>query len=579
MMRGERGTAIAVRDADGEIQIETYRTVPVSEKSVWYRIPVIRGVFNFVSMLYVGTKTLLRSSEVYGAEIEPSKFEKKLSSKFNVDVMKIAITFSVILGVALAVGLFVFLPQVIATLIFRIPVLSTANGVFFCLIEGVLRLLIFVGYIVACAFIPDVKRVFMYHGAEHKTINAFEHGEELVPEKIKKYSRIHSRCGTTFLFLVMVIGILVLALAGWLTKDVFGWPDNFGIKLAVRLVLLPLVAGVSYEILKLLARSDNVLVRAIRWPGLQLQRITTKEPDDSMLEVAAAAFGAAYEMELDETVPERKFDIKKSMEAVRKEVREILPEGSFDDSDIDWIFAEATGKSRAEAKTLKLIGGEEEKKALAFAEERKTGRPLQYVFGYTEFYGRRIFVGEGVLVPRPETELLAERAVKISAGKKVLDLCCGSGAVGIAVKAETDAEVWASDVSEEALAYARRNADENGTEIRFVKSDLFSDLDGTFDVIVSNPPYIPTDDIGKTDTEVRDHEPRLALDGGPDGLDFYRRIIPEALSRLNPGGVLLLEAGIGEAEAVRELLEGAGFKEMEIIKDLSGTDRIISAAV
>lgn len=577
MMRGVRSTATAVRDAEGNIEIESSRVKPTSEKSIWYKIPIIRGILNFVTMLVVGTKTLLRSSEVYGAELEPSKFDKWLSKKLKIDLMQIVIWFSVILGVALAVGLFVFLPQVITSLIFKIPALQSAHTVVFSIIEGAIRLLIFVGYVASCSFIPDVRRVFMYHGAEHKTINAFEHDEELTVENVKKYSRIHKRCGTTFLVLVMIISIIVLALASWLTVDIFGWTNNFGVKFAVRIVLLPLIAGVSYEVLKLLALSDNIIVRILRWPGLQLQRITTKEPDGKMMEVAIAAFKTVYDMDADENIPERKFNIRKSYADARKKVLEILPESEFDESDVDWIFCEATGKSRAEIKTLKLIDENELNKALKYAEERKTGRPLQYIFGHTDFYGCKIYVGEGVLIPRPETELLAEQVIKTADGKSVLDLCTGSGAIAVAVKTKSSATVTASDISDEAIKYCNKNAAENKADICIVKSDLFDNLTAKFDIIVTNPPYIPTADVEQLDKTVKDYEPLSALDGGADGLDFYRRIISAAPAHLSKDGALIMEIGIGEADGVKALLAAADFLNIEVVKDLEGIDRIIAA--
>lgn len=412
MMRGKCSMATAVRNSDGDIVVESKRLIPVEKKNVCYRIPVLRGIINFATMLYTGTQTLLRSSEVYGEEIEPSKFDKWLSEKLHIDIMKVVIWFSVLLGVACAVGLFVFLPQFLTELLFKVPALNALSGsvrdVVFSVIEGLIRLVIFVAYVAICSCVPDVKRVFMYHGAEHKTINAFEHDEELTVENVQKYSTIHKRCGTTFMVLVMVVSIIVLAFAGWLTVDVFGWPNNAGIKFAVRIVMIPLVAGISYEILKLLALSDNIVVRIIRWPGLQLQRLTTRQPDDDMVEVAIVAFKTVYEMDADETIPERTFDIGKPYKDAREQVEKILPADKFDKSDVDWIFTEVTGKNRSELPLLKTIKTSQLERALAYAKERATGKPLQYVFGRVDFYDAKLLVNENVLIPRPETELLAE---------------------------------------------------------------------------------------------------------------------------------------------------------------------------
>lgn len=579
MMRGKKSMATAVRNSDGNIVVESKRLVPVEEKNVCYRIPVVRGIVNFATMLYTGTQTLLRSSEVYGEEIEPSKFDKWLSEKLHIDIMKVVIWFSVLLGVAVAVGLFVFLPQFLTELFFKIPALDALSGsvrdVVFSVIEGLIRLTIFVAYVAICSCVPDVKRVFMYHGAEHKTINAFEHDEELTVENVQKYSTIHNRCGTTFMVLVMVVSIIVLAFAGWLTVDVFGWPNNAGIKFAVRILMIPLVAGISYEILKLLARSDNIVVRIIRWPGLQLQRLTTRRPDDDMVEVAIAAFKTVYDMDADDSIPEQTFDIGKSYNDAREQVEKILPADSFDKSDVDWIFVEATGKSRSELPLLKTIKSSQLDKAVTYAKERATGKPLQYVFGHTDFYDAKLIVNENVLIPRPETELLAEAVVKIAKDKSVLDLCTGSGAIAISVKKhEPTATVVASDISEKALIVAKANAVANVVDVKFVESDLFEKIDGKFDIIVSNPPYIKTDDLKNLDKEVREYEPITALDGGADGLDFYRRIVDSASEHLNDGGVLLFELGIDEAQGVKDYADGK-LDFSEFIKDYDGIDRIV----
>ena len=577
MMRGKKSMATAVRDGDGDILVESKRITPLSQKNVFFKIPVIRGVLNFVAMLVSGTGTLLRSSEVFGEVLEPSKFDKWISAKLKIDITKLIIWFSVILGVGLAVGLFIFLPQVLTVLLFKIPAVAALPTVVFSVIEGVIRLLIFILYVLLCSLVPDVKRVFMYHGAEHKTINAFEHDEELTVENVQKYSTVHNRCGTTFMVLVMIVSIVILAFAGWLTTDVFGWPDNFGVKLAVRLVMLPLIAGISYEILKLLALSDNVVVRFIRWPGLLLQKLTTKQPDDDMVEVAIAAFNTVYAMDNDESVPEITFDIKKPFAEARSALEEILPPSEFDKSDVDWILCEVTGKGRAALAALSAVPQSAVDKAVRLAEERKTGRPLQYVLGYADFYGYKIKVDENVLIPRPETELLAEQTIKLAEGKKVLDLCTGSGAVAIATALKAKCKVYASDISSAALDKARVNAKLNGADIIFIESDLFENIEGGYDVIVSNPPYIKTSDMLTLDENVR-REPALALDGGEDGLDFYRRIAEAAPLYLNGGGTLLLEVGFGQADEVKALLE-RGFKEIDIIPDLGGVDRIIAARI
>lgn len=578
-MRGEKSMATAVRGVDGKITIESSRIKSLREKSFWYKVPVVRGVLNFISMLSLGIKTLMRSSEVFTeGEVEPSKFEKWISEKLKIDIMQIVMVFAVVLGLGLAIGLFFILPQFLVSLFFKIPNIPQPSNVLKDVIEGVLRLLIFVLYVVFCAKVPDVKRVFMYHGAEHKTINCFEHEEELTVENVKAHSKIHNRCGTTFMVLVMVISIIVFSLSSWVFFEKLGWVNNVWTRVGVRLLLLPLVAGVSYEILKLLALSDNIIVRIIRWPGLQLQRLTTKEPDDKMIEVAIAAFNTVYDMDRDESIPEKTFEIKLPLDQAKAELSKILPQPEFEACEVEWILCDVLGIGRDKLETTAFLSRQDLDKCVKIAKERATHIPLQYVLGYTNFYGYNILVKNGVLIPRPETELLCEQVVKRATGKRILDLCTGSGAIAIATKLSAVCDVQASDLSDAALEIARYNAEVLSADVKFVQSDLFENIEGKFDIIVSNPPYIPTAEISALETEVKDYEPIIALDGGTDGLDFYRRIAQAAKNFLNENGTLILEIGIGQAEDVQTLLKN-NFTSVEILNDYADIPRIVIANI
>lgn len=202
--------------------------------------------------------------------------------------------------------------------------------------------------------------------------------------------------------------------------------------------------------------------------------------------------------------------------------------------------------------------------------------PLEYLIHETEFMGLPFFVNEHVLIPRQDTECLVEEVLQVSNGKDVLDLCCGSGCIGVSLAVLGQCQsVTMTDISREALRVARRNAVKNHAAVDTVQSDLFSGLKGKFDIIVSNPPYIPTDEIDELMPEVRDYEPRLALDGAGDGLFFYRSIIKESRYFLEKGGVLCFEIGCSQAESVVALMEQAGFTGVTVKKDLAGLDRIV----
>ena len=582
MMKGSRSVATAVRSATGEITVENKYTKSAKERNWFLRLPFIRGVVNLITQLFQGTGIMMRSAEVYGDFAEPTKFDKWVSDKFKINPMNIVMAFSVILGIAVAVGLFVFLPNFLAGLICdHIPVIDTSSlrSLWYSLIEGGIMLVIFIAYISLVSIMKDIRRVFMYHGAEHKTIACYEHGLELTVENAKTMKREHSRCGTTFLFFVIAVSIMVFVLINFMlekcgllvTKDVTAYKViNALIRLGFKLLFLPVVAGVSYELLKLLAKSDCLFVRILRAPGMLLQKLTTREPSDDMLEVAIVAFKTVLDMEQNDNVPERKFSINVPYGVARKRFEDMAK--SADESDIDWLFVEITGCKRSEVKDLKTISKEQYDAGEIIAKKMSGGLPFQYAVGYTDFYGVKISVNQNVLIPRPETEELVEKALaEIKEGTRVLDLCTGSGAIATVIAKKTGAKVVASDVSAPALDVARANALNAGVKIDCVQSDMFERIDGKFDVIVSNPPYIPTKDIETLDAKVKNFEPRLALDGAEDGLKYYRIIAKGLDEHLAEGGALFMEFGIGQAEDIEKIFADYN---IEIVKDIEGKDRI-----
>ncbi len=574
MMRGTSAMATCVRDNEGIIRTETKRVTPPKKRNLFFRLPIIRGVFSFISSLVTGTRILMRSAEVFG-EAEPTKFEKWVSKKLKIDVNNVLITFSLVLGLALAILLFIFLPSQIRVgleILFNVKFTVWAKN----FIEGGLKLAVFISYILLCSLIKDVRRTFMYHGAEHKVISCFEHGLELNVANAKKSSRVHDRCGTTFMVFVMVISILVFALI----ESLVGSSIEGVFRLLLKIAVLPLVAGLSYELLKGLAKTDCFLVFPLKVPGLLLQRITTKEPTDDMLEVALLAFSTVLEMDNDPTIKEKQFVFaQKCSEVLEKTKKTLLKYGIDEESEAEWIVSLSANLKRDDLKKDIFLTAKQVKKINRLVAERITGKPLWYCVGDVDFYGYTLKVNESVLIPRPETEELVYVAKQLNlTGKTVLDLCTGSGAIAIAIKKLTTANVYALDISESALEVAKQNATLNGADITFIKSDMFENLgELKFDLIISNPPYIKSEDIPKLQKEVKDFEPLSALDGGEDGLDFYRIISNRAKDYLVDGGVLLLECGIGQAKDIAELLNG--YKTVEIIKDLEGIDRIIKAVV
>ena len=277
MMRGPKKICCAVRRPDG--------TIDLSESEVrthWYnKIPLVRGVCNMADNLYSGYKYLMHSADISMTEEEQeeseSKLDKWLDEHASPAVQNALMTVSACLGVILAIFLFTFLPTFLTGLLGNVVELGRWPRV---ILESVLKMAIFLGYMFLCSRLKEIHRMFEYHGAEHKTIACYEAGEELTVENVRRHSRFHPRCGTSFLFLVILIGIVLYAVLPW---------ESTALRVVYKLLLLPVLVGVSYEVIKWAGRSNSWLARAVSRPGLWLQRLTTFEPDDSMIEVAIAA--------------------------------------------------------------------------------------------------------------------------------------------------------------------------------------------------------------------------------------------------------------------------------------------------
>lgn len=282
MMRSVEKSALAVRKPSGEIDLKIWKNK--EHTSIFYKVPIIRGVFSFIEMMVNGVSVLTESAKMVGLdeeEYEPSKMEKAIAKKTGKSAEDIMMFFAVVIALVMAVGLFFVLPTLITNLIKG----SIKSSFLINLIDGGIRILIFLGYMLVVSLLPDIKTVFRYHGAEHKTIFCYENDLPLTVENVKPQKRLHPRCGTSYLLLVMVLSTVIYSC--------FPWGNSMLLRMAIKLLLLPVIAGVSYEVLKLLAKGNHILVRALRWPGMQLQRLTTAEPDEEMIQVAIVAFEAA----------------------------------------------------------------------------------------------------------------------------------------------------------------------------------------------------------------------------------------------------------------------------------------------
>lgn len=285
MMRGKKMYAVAIRKPDKEIVVDKKNVKSYKDRPAILRLPIIRGAVALVDSLVIGMKTITYSAEFLDIEEEePSKLDKYIEKKFGDKFNDILIGFSVVIAIIMAIGLFMVLPTWISSFLNGIIPGTWALGI----IEGIVRILIFLLYLVLITKMNDIKRLFQYHGAEHKTINCFEDEQDLTVENVKNHSRFHKRCGTSFLLIVMVVSMLVF---------VFVRVDTVSMRVLSRIILFPVIAGISYELIKWAGNSDSKFVQIISAPGMCLQRLTTAEPDDSMIEVAIAAMKGVLEDE------------------------------------------------------------------------------------------------------------------------------------------------------------------------------------------------------------------------------------------------------------------------------------------
>ncbi len=273
MMKGAEDVAVAVRKPDGEIIVKKEKLK--GNRKTLSKIPILRGMYALIDSMVLSVKALMYSAEFFEEE-EEDKNKSKKPSRFDEFLEKNVIWISVLISIVFSVGLFILLPTVIVDVFKKL----TENNLILNGIEGIVRIAIFLGYILAISGMKDIRRVFEYHGAEHKSIFCYEHGEELTVENVRKYGRLHPRCGTSFLFIVMIVSILLFSMFSWSTV----W-----IRLLIRIILIPVVAGISYEIIKWAGRSQSKLSCIVSAPGMWLQKLTTREPDDSQIEVAIEA--------------------------------------------------------------------------------------------------------------------------------------------------------------------------------------------------------------------------------------------------------------------------------------------------
>ncbi len=566
MMRGATSMALAVRDEQGNIRIDTKR---LALKKPWYKkVPFLRGVINLLVSMVQGMAITNKSAEVFA--------EDEMEDGSSMGLMMVL---AVILGLALSVALFVFLPSQLTKWIMDWCGITDVKWVT-SLIEGVIKVLVLMGYMGGISKMKEIRRLYQYHGAEHKTIACYEAEQELTPANVQKHSRYHDRCGTSFIVFVVILSIILMMIVDSICYAVgFDQIDIIWVRVLIKIAMLPLTAGISYEMLMLLASHNWTIFAPLQWAGRQFQKITTQVPDDSMCEVAIAAFNMVLAMDEDATMAETHFPKAMNLEQFRQHARQLADKEYGEQYNVDWLITEMTGYAKDKLdKATNSYGWQ--MRVDKYVKQLDTGKPIAQIIGATTFMDNRILVNKHVLIPRQETELVVEKALTyIGKSSKVLDLCSGSGAIGISIALAKRCNVTLADISDKALALSKKSADKLKAKVSYVNTDMWGNIVGRYNVIVSNPPYIPTQVIGTLDDAVAKYEPHLALDGGTDGLDKYRIIANGAIAHLHKGGVLVLEVGYNQGADVADILTNCGYVDVETHNDYSGNNRIVVARV
>lgn len=540
---------ISVVKKSGAIFVQSFRLKqsPIPNK----KIPFLRGLEYLIFGTYYFFLGLMLSfkSEKMVAPME------KMSKSLNVEKKYIFGAMVLLAGFCISYTLLGIVPTHVGYYI------AGANFSYFVkkLFIALTKVIMFYALLGLLLAFPSMRKFYKFNAAGNKALNG---QTKLAHHKATNYLNVVIFSCVLYYFVISLLGLVL---------PVY-------VKPIVNLLIFAAIFSISYEICHIF---DKYL-KNYSHITLATSFFVTSKPAGTELQVANTALSEGLlmqENERRETIKEDSEGAGVAFSLCYAEVREKLKQAGIEDrAEADWLIATVLGKNRAEIKLLTQISRVDYKRILSVLERRVKGEPIEKIFGKTEFYGLPFGVTEDVLSPRKETEVLVEEVLK-SIGKdkkEVLDLCTGSGAIAVAIAKNSNAKVQAADISSEALEVAKKNALLNGVKIAFHNGDMFSALkkQKKFDIITCNPPYIKTEDIKTLDREVREHDPILALDGGEDGLQFYRKLAREAGAYLVPQGKIFIEIGKGQAQSVKKLFSKNGFSVI-VVKDYSGIQRII----
>ncbi len=522
---------------------------------------MLRGVILFFYYIFKLFEGIDKSYDYYNEYLlrQPIETKNKYRNKFKV-FYALVVVFMLLFFVLLPLG---------ANLLFDVLFKSELANIFFNISFKVIFVLSFFAVL---RLVNYSKEIYRKNYAINKVANAYT-------DKGIDYSKLKGAIGYRVLnpYNIFIVGIVGLYVFIPIVSFEFAMIFNVLIKVGVGVVWL----GICYELLYLLQyRYDKCPVaRFVSIPFITLSRLTSLPCKKEELDMAINAVEETLLMTKRKNNPSDKHNFRQLYIKVKTELAE---SGIKDPSEADYLICDSLGISKIDMLMLDVVTNSQQKKILKVLEQRKKRIPLNKIFKRQNFYGNDFFINDNVLAPRQDTEILVEHAIKYineqQSKQKVLDLCTGSGIIAITIATKTNSNVTATDISKLALNVATKNATNLNAKVSFLQSDAFKGLkpSSKFDIIISNPPYIPTQDIQTLSDEVKLHDPIIALDGGKDGLDFYKIIANEAPKHLTKGGVLMLEIGYDQKQSVPELLKD-NFKDIQVVDDYGGNPRVVIA--
>ena len=548
----ERKMSVAIVNQYGNKKVGKVRV----KKAPFMKIPFLRGIAFFFYGICGMSKVFFK-----GQALEKESGRGQNSSAQVAKGLLFAsnyIMFFASLIFALLFSLFVF--GLLPSYLLKKFILPEEDYYLFTFLLALFRCVLFVLTMLVLRFSPFMQELYRFNGACGKAENWLREKGDF--EKTSIYAPLNF---LNFTFFALLFCLFMVSFISVRTTVFWGMLANLAIFLASLAIL--------YEIFFLLTNSK------MKWPKDIINLFSMLvfiRPSITHIEVVRAVL---IEQKFEEGYGEVESE-RIAISALLAEMQTRLDENeNCEKSDYDWIIANVLGIGRGEVKLLRSVSQKEYRDIMRATNRRAKGEPISSIFGFVDFYGVRLDVNKKVLSPRMETEILVEnalKAIKKDNLNEICDLCTGSGAIAIAVALNSRAKVTATDISKQALMVAENNAKKNNAQVEFVQSDLFAKLKKRkFDLILSNPPYIRSADIEKLDKEVKNYDPKLALDGGSDGLEFYRKIAKEGAKHLNKKGAIFLEVGQGQAKDVANMLREAHFVEIKVIKDYNNIERIV----